>query len=118
MQALPIWQTVPLFLLILGVLVVVHEFGHFITAKLAGVEAPEFGLGFPPRLFTFWRTKGWIQIQGRKIIIPRNFKLPENLQVGSWVSYKTRDENGREVLTGIDPVDAESRSITLASQVQ
>ena len=118
MQALPIWQTVPLFLLILGVLVLVHEFGHFITAKLAHVEAPEFGLGFPPRLFTFWRTNGWIQIQGKRIKIPRNFKLPDRLQVGSWVSYRTRDENGRPVLTGIDVLDEESRGVTFASQVQ
>ena len=41
--------TVLLFLLILGVLVIVHEFGHFIVARLAGVRVLEFGIGFPPR---------------------------------------------------------------------
>ena len=40
----------------LVVLVVVHEFGHFITAKLFGVKVLEFGVGFPPRLFTVKRT--------------------------------------------------------------
>ncbi len=39
------------FLLILIVLVVVHELGHFVTAKLSGVKVLEFGLGYPPRLF-------------------------------------------------------------------
>ena len=39
------------FFLILMVLVVVHELGHFITAKLAGVTVQEFGFGYPPRLF-------------------------------------------------------------------
>ncbi len=39
------------FLLILGVLVLVHEFGHFIAAKRSGVKVEEFGFGFPPRLF-------------------------------------------------------------------
>jgi regulator of sigma E protease len=31
-------------------LVLVHEFGHFITAKWAGIRVEEFGLGFPPRI--------------------------------------------------------------------
>ena len=35
---------------ILGLLVL-HEFGHFIVAKLFGVEVEEFGIGLPPRLF-------------------------------------------------------------------
>lgn len=33
-------------------LVVVHEFGHYIIAKKNGVEVEEFGIGFPPRLFS------------------------------------------------------------------
>lgn len=32
-------------------LVVVHEFGHFLAARRAGVEVEEFGIGFPPRLY-------------------------------------------------------------------
>ncbi len=36
-------------LLVLGTLVVVHEFGHFITARLVGIRVLEFGIGFPPR---------------------------------------------------------------------
>lgn len=39
------------FLLILMVLVVAHELGHYVTAKLAGVTVQEFGFGYPPRLF-------------------------------------------------------------------
>ena len=41
--------TVFIFFLILGVLVVIHELGHFVTARLAGVRVLEFGIGFPPR---------------------------------------------------------------------
>ncbi len=36
-------------LLILGLLVLVHETGHFVTARLSGMRVIEFGLGFPPR---------------------------------------------------------------------
>ena len=39
------------FLGILVVLVLVHEFGHFIVARLAGVRVLEFGIGFPPRVW-------------------------------------------------------------------
>ena len=41
--------TIVLFFFILGALVVIHELGHFITARLAGVRVLEFGIGFPPR---------------------------------------------------------------------
>lgn len=40
-----------LFFLILALLVLSHEFGHFLFAKFSGVKVEEFGFGFPPRLF-------------------------------------------------------------------
>ncbi|MBI2451290.1 MAG: RIP metalloprotease RseP [Parcubacteria group bacterium] len=44
-------MTFILFILVLGILVIVHEFGHFIFARYFGVKVDEFGFGFPPRLF-------------------------------------------------------------------
>src|SRR3989304_4803421 len=35
---------------VLIVLIVIHELGHYITAKLTGVKVLEAGLGYPPRL--------------------------------------------------------------------
>ena len=62
--------TIVLFLLILGGLVLIHEFGHFLTARLAGVRVLEFGVGFPPRAKVL-RSKGetlytlnWLPIGG------------------------------------------------------
>lgn len=118
MQPLPIWQTIPLFLIIIGILVVVHELGHYLAAKRFGVEAPEFGLGFPPRVLTFWKTNGQIEIQGRKILLPKKFILPEQVKIGSWVTYKTDKQSGKEILTAITPIDDESRGLMQASQVQ
>lgn len=46
------------FILILGVLVFLHEFGHFIVAKSSGVQVDEFGFGFPPRLFKLFTWRG------------------------------------------------------------
>jgi regulator of sigma E protease len=42
--------TVAAFIGILVVLVLVHELGHFIVAKRAGITVEEFGIGFPPRI--------------------------------------------------------------------
>ena len=40
-----------IFIIILLVLVLVHEFGHFFSAKKFGIRVDEFGFGFPPKLF-------------------------------------------------------------------
>ncbi len=62
--------TIVLFVFILGALVVIHELGHFVTARLAKVRVLEFGIGFPPRAKVM-RSKGetvytlnWLPIGG------------------------------------------------------
>ncbi len=47
--------TIIIFLVVLTLLVLVHEFGHFITARKVGMRVYEFGMGFPPRLFGIYR---------------------------------------------------------------
>lgn len=44
-------STIIIFIIVLGILVFVHELGHFVTAKRAGIRVDEFGFGFPPRIF-------------------------------------------------------------------
>ena len=39
------------FVAILAILILVHEFGHFLVAKRANARVEEFGIGFPPRIF-------------------------------------------------------------------
>ena len=61
--------TVLAFLAVLVVLVVAHEFGHFIVAKRAGITVQEFGIGFPPRIASFfWHgtrySLNWIPLGG------------------------------------------------------
>jgi len=45
--------TIIAFIIVLGILVLAHEFGHFIAAKKAGVIVEEFSIGFPPRVLSF-----------------------------------------------------------------
>ena len=61
--------TVAAFIGILVVLVLVHELGHFIVAKRAGITVEEFGIGFPPRIASAtWRgtrySLNWIPLGG------------------------------------------------------
>jgi len=45
--------TVVAFIVLIGVMIVVHEFGHFAVAKLCGVRVEAFSFGFGPRLFGY-----------------------------------------------------------------
>jgi regulator of sigma E protease len=54
---------------VLGVLIVVHELGHFMTAIWLGIKVEEFGIGFPPRAFAIRRngidySLNWLPIGG------------------------------------------------------
>jgi regulator of sigma E protease len=61
--------TVLAFLAVLVVLVLVHELGHFVAAKRAGITVQEFGIGFPPRITSVvWHgtrySLNWIPLGG------------------------------------------------------
>ena len=69
-------------LLMLMLLVVAHEFGHFIAARRNGVDVEEFGIGFPPRAIAWrkvgkkWRKltrKEWDKAPGEGLIISLNW---------------------------------------------
>ena len=44
-------ETIIIFLLVLSVLIFIHEFGHFIVAKMVGMKVQEFAIGFKPAIF-------------------------------------------------------------------
>lgn len=46
------------FVLLFAILIITHEFGHFLVARLLKVEVEEFGIGFPPRLAKLFRLWG------------------------------------------------------------
>lgn len=58
-------RTLVLFLLTFTLIVAVHEFGHYFTARLLGMKVLEFAIGFGPRLFGW--TKGEIDYTVRAI---------------------------------------------------
>lgn len=50
-------RTLLIFLVTFTLIIAVHEFGHYLTARLLGMRVLEFAFGFPPRLFA-WRHAG------------------------------------------------------------
>jgi regulator of sigma E protease len=80
--------------IVLGVLISVHEFGHFLLAKLLGVRVEAFSLGFPPRLVhkqigdTDYRLSviplgGYVKLLGEN----PNDEVPEELQPHSFMHH-------------------------------
>ncbi|MBU1033082.1 MAG: M50 family metallopeptidase [Patescibacteria group bacterium] len=96
------------FLIVLSVLVLIHEVGHFAAARLFGVKADEFGYGFPPRLLGFVKEKGKWKRVGRKDDGPyKNTIWSLNwLPLGGFVRIKGEQADGQD-----DPDSLNSKAI-------
>ncbi len=62
-------MSILIFVAVLVALIVVHEFGHFVVAKLSGMRVDEFGIGYPPRAWGFKKgeteyTLNWLPFGG------------------------------------------------------
>lgn len=92
------------FILILGLLVLVHELGHFLVAKRNGVLSEEFGFGFPPRVFGTYKNK-----KGQRKWIFGNKTVDENdknedetvysfnlIPLGGFVKIRGEDGEGKK----------------------
>lgn len=91
-------MTLVYFILILGITVLVHELGHFIFAKRAGVYVYEFAIGMGPRLFKFNRKNdettysirliplgGYVQMAGEEIEPDENIPKEKRMQSKTWL---------------------------------
>lgn len=104
-------MTIIYFILILGIVVFIHELGHFIFAKRAGIYVYEFSLGMGPRLFKWNRTKkikdkkgnitrvpdetdyclrlfpigGYVQMAGEEVEVDENIPEEQRMQSKTWL---------------------------------
>ncbi len=108
------------FLIVLGPLILLHELGHFLAAKRAGIRALEFGFGYPPRALRLWRGKGYAIVAGVRYEMPRNFDLPWDWQVylDKKVTITVDDLGGRSILRSIELEPAEEEALIKAAQEQ
>jgi regulator of sigma E protease len=90
-------MTLLYFILVLGVTVFIHELGHFIFAKRAGIYVYEFALGMGPKLFKFKRKNdetvysirllpigGYVQMAGEEIEVDDNIPMDRRMQSKGW----------------------------------
>jgi len=91
-------MTIIYFVLILSTIILIHEFGHFICAKKAGVYVHEFSLGMGPRLFK-WNRKndetdysirlfpigGYVSMAGEEIELDENIEEEKRMQSKTWL---------------------------------
>ena len=84
------------FVPMLVMLVVIHEWGHFFTARAFGVKVLEFGIGYPPRAFGFYtgRTRVLVDANTRFVGLPGLEAVHPGMKV--WV-HSTEDADGNLV---------------------
>lgn len=87
-------MTIIYFILILGIIVCIHEFGHFIFAKKSGIYVYEFSIGMGPRLFKWKRQNdeteysirllpigGYVQMAGEDLDADQKSDIPKEKQM-------------------------------------
>jgi regulator of sigma E protease len=100
-----IFGTVFAFLIVFGILVFIHEFGHFIVAKLVGVRVEVFSFGYGKRLFGFKKGQtdyrvslvpmgGYVKLLGEGMFEPARELAPDDLMA------KTRWQRFLVMVTG------------------
>lgn len=91
-------------LLVFGIVVFVHELGHFIAAKLTGVYAPVFAFGWGPRLFGF----KWGETDYRWSWFP----------IGGFVAMATKDSEAMAAIEGQTDLSAPAEDGAAADGVE
>lgn len=90
-------MTLIYFVLVLGITVLIHEFGHFVFAKKAGIYVYEFSIGMGPRIFKFKRKNdettysirlfpigGFVSMAGESVEEDQNIPKDRSLQAKTW----------------------------------
>lgn len=90
-------MTIIYFILILGIIVFIHELGHFLFAKRAGIYVYEFSIGMGPQIFKFKRKNdeteysirlfpigGFVQMAGESVEVDETVPKEQRMQSKTW----------------------------------
>ena len=85
-----IWQFALPFVVVLGVVVLFHEFGHYVVAKWLGVTVEVFSVGFGPRIFGWTRggtdyRVSWVPLAPR--LVAKTLVCPPS--VSCWIRVRS-----------------------------
>ena len=103
----------------LSVLIILHEFGHFLAARLMKVNVEEFGLGFPPQAKRLWRGKSKFMIGSTEITVPMGRHLIQDLEAGQWADIitKSREADGTYILQSITILNTSSDDLEVQRKI-
>ena len=93
------------FVPMLVMLVVIHEWGHFFTARAFGVKVLEFGIGYPPRAFGFYTGRTRVLLDASTQYV--NMAGVSAIQPGQLLRlYSTEDADGNLVARVVESAQA------------
>lgn len=91
-------MTLIYFILVLGIVVCIHEFGHFLFAKKAGIYVYEFSIGMGPKLFQFHRKNdettysirlfpigGYVKMAGEEVEVDETIPVEKRFGSKKWL---------------------------------
>lgn len=112
-------NTIAQLVIVISALIIMHEIGHYIGARLFKFKVDEFGIGIPPQLFRYWRLKGEIKIGGDRVEIPAGTKVLRDLNPGTWVDVKVKQKgNGIYVLENLKISDPKLQPLEATREVK
>ena len=105
--------TVAQLIIVISALIILHEIGHYLGARLFKLDVEEFGIGIPPQVLRFWRQKGRITIGTTPVILPAGNKALVELKDRMWVEALTKmDDDGTHVLRKLQVLDPVQDELT------
>ncbi|WP_229408048.1 M50 family metallopeptidase [Massiliimalia massiliensis] len=92
--------TILLTILVFGIIIMIHELGHFIVAKLCGVRVLEFSMGMGPAIYTHQKKSDEVELDpdtGEMIPVNHNTKYSVRiLPIGGYVSMEGEDSTSAD----------------------
>lgn len=112
------FSTIAQLVVVISALIIMHEIGHYIGARLFKLKVDEFGIGIPPQILRYWRSKGEIKIDGLLVEVPAGTKVLKDLNPETWVDVKIKHkENGNYVLENLKVPDPNLQPLEAAREV-
>jgi regulator of sigma E protease len=98
---------------VLSAMIILHEFGHYLGARLFKLDVEEFGIGVPPLLLRYFRRKGSLKIGSTWVKVPAGTRFLKDLEKNSWVEATTqRSPEGDHVLQELTVLSPDQGDLT------